>query len=47
MTISFPKDYLEEILKDKLEQKQRLERNLNLLRADITMLDNLIQNMKE
>ena len=38
---------LEAILEDKLQQKQRLERDLNLLRADITMLDNLIQNIKE
>jgi hypothetical protein len=38
---------LKAILEDKLQQKQILERDLNLLRADITMLDNLIQNIKE
>ena len=38
---------LEAILRDKLQQKQKIERDLNLLKADITMLDNLIQNIKE
>jgi hypothetical protein len=38
---------LEAILRDKLQQKAVAERNLNLLKADITMLDNLIQNIKE
>jgi len=38
---------LQFILEDKLGQKERIERDLNLLKADITMLDNLIQNIKE
>ena len=38
---------LQFILEDKLGQKERIERDLNLLKADITMLDNLINTIKD